>query len=267
MRKCITAMSNASDLEIDELHGKSFLATAISAASAYGACKEDLLLEYAHMVVERRLDPNDTCNRENSAVVLACYHGYLKLAKYLLDFGCSLESEGMYGNAIEASVQNGQHRALGLLMEKRPQHVAGLFLSDAFSGVLRQALSRRDVQSFRILTSVRFVKPTFSDYCINVMRRRGQEKRLLWPILQELYPNLPNVAAWNKQIHWSFPRSDRYAINLIWYSVGADGRMFPREICLHIFSFVGRGWFLIARDEGLAKRLPRIRFTRTSMYE
>ena len=247
LRKCIAAMKNASDLEIELLHGKSFLATAISAASAYGASKEDLLLMYAQAVVERRLDPNDSCNRENSALVLACYHGYHKLAEYLLDLECSLESEGMYGNAVEASVQNGQHGALGLLMEKRPLDVAALFSSDGCSRVLRRAVRRRDIQSIRILTSTRFIKPTFSDYTMHVMRRRGQEKHHLWPMLQELYPNLPNVACWNRQIHWSFPTSDRYAINLLWYSVGADGRLFPSEIWLHIFSFVGRGWFDLRR--------------------
>ena len=243
LRKCTIAIKNASDLDIQQLHGKSFLATAISAASAYGASKEDLLLAYAHVVVERRLDPNDTCTRENSALVLACYHGYHKLAEYLLDLGCSLESEGMYGNAIEASVQNGQHKVLELLMEKRRHDAAALFSSDGCSWVLRQAVRRRDIQSVRILSSKRFIKPTFSDISMNVMRRRGQEKRHLWPMLRELYPNLPNVTGWNKQIHWSFPTSDRYAINLLWYSVGADGRMLPSEIWVYILSFVGRGWF------------------------
>jgi hypothetical protein len=97
--------------------------------------------------------------------------------------------------------------------------------------------------SVRILTSTGAIKPTMNDARMTQMLRNGRDVRCLFPILRELYPTLFNVASWNKKIHWSFPTSDRHAINLLWHSEGTRGRVFPGEIWLHIFSFVGRGWF------------------------
>jgi len=236
-------MRNASETDIRQLpHGTFFVAMAISAASAYGPSKEEKLLEYAQVVTERGLDANDGHNG-NSAIVLACYHNYRRLVDYLLELGCSLDSRGIYGSALEACVRNGQHEALELLFQRRPQDVAALVGNDTCSMTLRRAIYKRDIVSVRILVKNGIVKPTMSDGLVAKMKERGQHVRYLFPVLRLVYPNLQNVASWNKQIHWSFPTSDRHTINLLWYTAGANGRVFPTEIWLYIFSFVGRGWF------------------------
>jgi len=239
LQKCSSTLRKASSHDIGQFNEYSFVAMAISAASAYGASKEDLLLEYAHVVTERGLDAND-CHNGNSAIVLAAYHGYVELLEYLLDLGCLLDSHGSYGNAVEACVRNGQHAALELVLQRRPEEASAFFRHDLFSIRLRRAILKRDVDSVRILTCTSgIVKPTLSDSDLLYMKRRGNNKRYLYPILKQLYPSLKGVANWNKQIHWSFPTSDRQALNTLWYTE----RVFPSEIWIHIFSFIGRGWF------------------------
>lgn len=243
LRKCITMMCNASSAHIGQLNATSFVAMATCASSSYGASKEDLLLEYTHVVSERGLAANDSHNG-NSAVVLAAYHGYVQLLGYLLDLECSLDSHGSYGNVIQACVRNSQHSSLELVLQKRPEDASALFRNDSFSVSLHHAIFKHDIGIVRILTCTSgIVKPTMSDAGMLYMKERGQDKRYLYPILEELYPSLDNVASWHKEIHWSFPTSDRHALNTLSRTDGLL-RLVPLEIWLHIFSFIGRGWFL-----------------------
>jgi hypothetical protein len=221
---------------------------AVSAASAYGACREEFLLEYARVVTDRGLDANDShghslAQHGNTAVALAAYHGYVRLLGYLLDVGSSLDSNGMYGNAVEAAVRNGQHEALELLLRTRPDDVALLFANDRFSLILRRAIYKDDVESVRILIKKGPCKPTMSDRHMMSMRNLGKDRTHVWPVLQQLYPTLHNVVGWTKPLHWSFPTADRQALNLLWHTVGCCGNVFPGEVWLLVFSFTGRGWF------------------------
>lgn len=246
LQKCVARMRNASNDDISNLSksNTSFLAMAISAASAYGVVsKQNVLLEYAHAIAERGLDINDKHNG-NTALVLACYHGYHELALYLVELGASLDSHGSYGNAVEASVRNGQHQVLMMLLELRPRDVSALFRNDAFSTPLWRLIFKKDVESLCILTTTQgIIKPTMNNEVMDRMKCWGEDKRYLHPVLQQLYPFMPNVASWNKEIHWSFPTSDRQTLNLLWYSAGVMNKVFPTEIWLLIFSFTGRGWF------------------------
>ena len=244
LQKCTKIMQNASPADISQLQqlNTTFVAMAISASSAYGASKEVQLVDYAHVVTERGLNANDIYNG-NSALTLAAYHGYVRLVEYLVDLGSSLDSRGSYGNVVEASLRNGQHEALELLLEKRPDDAAVLFCDDKFSMALRRAICKMNVAGVRLLVNSGRVKPTLNDWDLTMMRKKGHVHRCLVPVLGQLYPHLPNVVSWSKQIHWSFPTNDRQALNLLWYTVGNRGRLFPGEIWLAIFSFIGRGWF------------------------
>lgn len=244
LQKCIQAVRTANSSEIKQLQriGKSFMAIAISAASTYGACGEAKLLEYAHAITDRGLDANDSHEYfGNTATTLAAYHGYVRLLEYLLDLGSSLDSNGIYGNALEAAVRNGQHAALELLLQKRPNDIAILFANDRFSFALSIAIRARDTKSVRILTTNGPCKPTMSDRDVKISFGKDRTRR--FPMLRDLYPNLQSVVSWSKPLHWSFPTSDRHALNLLWYTAGCKGEVFPREVWLLIFSFTGRGWF------------------------
>lgn len=252
LQKNIQKMKTATTSEIGQLRvlGRSFVAMSISAASAYGggASKEGLLLEYARAVTDQGLDANDAhahgpaCHG-NSAVTLAAYHGYLELLEYLLDEGYSLDSSGMYGNALEAAATNGQHEALSMLMSKRPGDVELLFANDHFSFALGKIFYKNDVDCVRQLVTKGRCKPTMNDRQMKYMKNRRLDRKHLWPVLRQLYPKLSNVASWSKPIHWSFPTSDRRALNVLWHTTAHPGEVFPKEVWLHVFSFTGRGWF------------------------
>lgn len=247
LQKCITTISNASEEDILQLAERSisFVAMAVSATSAHDTVsKRNKVLEYAHAVTDRGLDANDK-HKGDSALALACYYGYYELAEYLLQIGSSLESCGRFRNAVEASVRNSQRQVLALLLERRPQEVSTLFRRDAFSTTFRSLILKKDVESVRLLVSVRgIIKPTMSDETMAHMKQYGRENHSLLPTLQQLYPSLPNVASWTKKIHWSFPTSDRETLNLLWYMAGVKNAVFPSEIWLLVFSYVGRGWFV-----------------------
>lgn len=249
--KCIRSVQTATASEIQQLRSlnKSFLAMAIAAASAYGLSKEDLLLEYARTVADLGLNVNDVHESQgNSAVVLAAYHGYVRLLEHLLDSAeVSLDGHGMYGNAVAAAVRNGQHEALRLILRRRPRDAAQLWASDQFSLELRRAIYKNDAESVRILictqTTTTTTRPTMSDRHMRSMRRTGRDRTHLHPLLRQLYPDIRNVACWSKALHWSFPTSDRRALNLLWHTAAAPGRVFPPDVWLLVFRFTGRGWF------------------------
>jgi hypothetical protein len=101
----------------------------------------------------------------NSALVLAAYYGYVRLFDRLFQLGSSIESRGIYGNAVEASVRNSRHEALQLiLVEQCPQDVAFVLCKGPVFPWLQCAICKRNVESVRILISTVFVKPTTSDY-------------------------------------------------------------------------------------------------------
>mmetsp|Transcript_6110 Transcript_6110/g.17170 ORF Transcript_6110/g.17170 Transcript_6110/m.17170 type:complete len:327 (-) Transcript_6110:114-1094(-) len=281
LQKCIQTVQTATSVEIDQLRqiGKTFVAMAISAASAYGASREDLLLEYARAVTSRGLAANDShehsmAQHGNTAVALAAYHGYVQLLDYLLGLGSSLDSHGMYGNAIEAALRNGQHAAQELLLRERPSDAASFFAKDGFSLALRRAIYKNNVEGVRLLITrgpSLLCQPTMCDRHYKSMRDRGRHKTHLWPMLRQLYPNVSSVEHWSPPLHWSFPTADRHAINLLWHHHAMQSGQYlkgqqqqqqrqqqpqpvlPKEVRLQIFSFTGRGWFKSDGNRGMTK--------------
>jgi hypothetical protein len=183
--KCRDRLLQATDAQLAELpqrsDGRSFLAMAIAAASAYGSSKERELCAYAEAAIARGLDPNDT-HHDNTAVVMAVYHGYLSVLSVLLEAGCSLVSGGEYGHAVMAAVRNRQHAALSRLLQMPEASVliATLAPGSVHTGdsVLFLAIERRDTAAILLLTTCGGARLSDHDLaCLNANKRTCLEKR------------------------------------------------------------------------------------------
>ena len=262
LKRCRERLQTAPEAEIRELmeHAPnvSFMAMAISAASAYPG-KEVELLAYAQAVLSRGpLELNDT-HSCNPAAVLAAYHGYCELLRVLLDAGCSIDGRGEYGHAIMASVRNGQHGSLRLVLG-HPKAAQLLSTPPRASSVLFLAIERRDTMSVRLLRDSGLV--FLSNYDFVCLSLRRIERSRFEPMLRELHPASRGVLRWAPEIHWSFPDLDREVLAILWHTMQrtadhpgeldageTSGPSVPRlpglpeVIWRHIFSFVERGWW------------------------
>lgn len=54
-----------------------------------------------------------------------------------------------------------------------------------------------------------------------------------------------DVTRWSKGLHWSFPESDRAALNWLWHAArrASAPDLLPEALWLHVFSYVTRGWW------------------------
>jgi len=227
----------------DSAPGFSFTAMAIAASSAYGSSRESELLSYVQAVVARGLHANDAHQR-NPSVVLAAYHGYHRVLRALLDEGCHLDGVGEYGHAVLAAVRNGQHESLEIVLQARPAagpSATALLAScrRACNSVLFLAIERRDVASLGLL---RDAGVRLSDYDLVCLNLKRFERSRFEPMLQALHPGSASVVRWSKELHWSFPATDRAVMNLIWHTLRRVD-LLPDVLWLLVLSFVERGWW------------------------
>ncbi|KAL3799011.1 hypothetical protein HJC23_005150 [Cyclotella cryptica] len=264
--RCTTRLTEATDLQRNELRslGISFVALAISsAASVSGRSrvqKEQDLKRYITVAIQLGLPVNDNHNGE-CAVSMAAYHGMSEILIQLLDdAACPLRTSSFQQNAIFAAIRNGQHVTLEIILSKRTaeairavseeeataERTGKYFLS------LQEAIMKGDFLSVQLL--LRFHCASMSDLLAKILyqpiNRRLKHYKKFERILHHLYPTIPNIKHWRKELHWSFPATDREVINWLWHLMlhhPSNSKIIPSEIWLRVFSFFGRGWFACRR--------------------
>ncbi|CAB9497527.1 expressed unknown protein [Seminavis robusta] len=237
LAKCTKRILGATEDEIAKLP-ISYLAKAISKVAVTSKPKEQqerLLMDYARALLARNVDLSDCALfwRPRSALSVAAYYGYPKLLKLLLDANCFAS----YSELL-STVENGQHECLTILLEQRKEHLQMVLHEQEFSEemkTLELAIHRKDLVIIQILRDLGQAR--ISD------RAYDHAAAKLPANLQKLYPTNQNVLAWSKQLHWSFPTSDRQMINYIWYLIAPNSGI-AAEVWLNIFSFMGRGWWV-----------------------
>jgi hypothetical protein len=294
LAKCSRRLLSSSSSQLAELRdsSQSFCALAIAAAAACGAAKEPDVCKYVEAAISCGLRPNDE-HGGNSSVVQAAYAGFTRVLRILLDAGCELDGRGPHGHAILAAVRNGKHAALEVLVEhpdaKRLVTTDGRSHNPAHPwrtpSVLFVALQRRCVESVRLLHERGGAALSDHDFVCMSVQKMESSFHLILATLQSA-PPLPlqtgaagspeDVRRWSKALHWTFPSTDRHALNLLWHTFQRPtvpavvlqrtehGRRpvrklrrpltLPADLWLHVFSFVERGWW--ASREYFARGRP-----------
>lgn len=251
LKKCTQRIQQASVGDIQNL-STSFLAMAIKASTAYGPKwrQEQALVVYTQAVVARGISPNDRDDRLGSAVSMAAYFGYPRLLKLLLEAGCPVTGDGE-PHALQAAVRNTQHECIELLLKERPQEI-------------RKQLHEESSARWRV------TKPTTmmmagNVHTVRLLRQekaqvlvlfQNNNKRKWTTMAQELHPHVANVRQWCRELHWSFPGTDRRMLNWLWHAAQKQQErnnpqddnpaLLPSELWLRIFGFIGRGWWSFA---------------------
>ncbi len=240
--------NNAQQLMELKTHELSFVALAITAAStasgAMRSAKELDVVGYITTAANLGLNVNDDVHGESS-VELASYHGMHRVLIQLLDLGCPLKKAACRSNAVIAAVRNGQHTALDIILSKRKadanriiqEAVPEYFDTGYYSSPLMLAIKKYDAASVQLLIS--YGLALMSDY--DFVRTRKNIDRLL----RDCYAGISNVSHWCRELHWSFPTSDRETLNWLRHT-----GLLPDEIWRRVYSYIGRGWFLQHNGNG-----------------
>lgn len=251
LKMCTTRLQEAGPEQVRELKlsGLTFVAMAVARASAKGGSREGRLIDYARTVLEMGLDPNDS-HKNDTAVVLAARHGYNRLLALLLEAGCSIKnclstSSCRSPNALHAAVSNGQRSAVELLLALRSAEVLEVVRDEPRhnKSSLFAAAILGDTETARLLKSHDCVFVT--DGSVRWVKLKAERVRLYQEFLQGMHPDVPNVMCWSKELHWSFPQTDRETLNWLWKAIHRPSapHMLPSELWLRIFGMVGRGWW------------------------
>ena len=258
--RCTRRLIDASDEERDELQSLniSFVAQSITSAASTSSGKtrkkkEDDLMEYIRTAHEYNLPINDDYNGD-SAVELAAYHGLSNVLVCLLDMGYPLRKERSQRNALYAAVRNGQHTSLEIILSKRMAEAKKVVDEESlvaertghYVSTLAETILKGDITSMELLLSHGCAwmsdldaKTIFHD------TKRFKRHKKLERLLKMVYPTMPKVMHWQKELHWSFPKTDRDTLNWLWHALQhpSNAEIVPNEMWLRVFSFFGRGWF------------------------
>jgi hypothetical protein len=263
--RCTQRLNEASESQRSELQSLelSFVALAISsAASNSGRArvqKEQDLKGYITAAIRLDLNVNDVHNGE-SAVELAAYHGLTEVLTQLLnDAGCPLKKGSLKRHAVFAAIINGQHDALEILLSLRTSEAIQVVNEEeeieqrtgrSFSS-LQEVIWKGDIVSAQLL--LRYKCAVMSDRLAKTLYQPLNAKlryhKKLESLLDQLYPEIPNVKHWSKELMWSFPTTDRKTINWLWHILHhrSNTEIIPSDMLLHVFSYFGRGWFASRR--------------------
>lgn len=265
--KCTKRILNASPRDIDNLPA-SMLADAIDASSAYTpkSRQERALVAYTQALVSRGIHPNDQTRFGRSAVAGAAYYGYTQLLELLLNQGNCSVSKG-HPHALLAAVSNGQHESMRIMLRYRKEELLPILKQEEWNysrktfvrgtksdNTLRTALQHNDATALRLLRECANIQ--VSDRCFWLNLRKLPE------LVQTIYPNT-NVYAWSKSLHWTFPMGDRHNLNWMRYHV-VPHSTFPLEVWMHVFAFIGRGWWA---DSSRTDRKSRLDVNKWNMIE
>jgi hypothetical protein len=268
--RCKRRLQEATATQRSQLKGLglSFVALAItSAASVSGRArveKEMDLSEYIRVAIHADLNVNDDHNGEG-AVCLAAYHGLTgALTQLLDDEGCPLRKNTRQDNPIFSAIRNGQHDALEIILSKRTSEAIRIISEEEtiaetvgkYHVSLQEVIMKVDVTSAQLLLSHQCV--FMSDRIILNLYKPLNGRLRHWvkleKLLRNMYPNIPNVKHWCKELHWSFPTTDRQTMNWLWYVLHcpSNNETLPSEAWLRVFSYFGRGWFACRRYDEIS---------------
>lgn len=263
--RCTRRLQDATEVQRNELKALdiSFVALAItSAASVSGTArleKEQNLRDYIAAAIQYELNVNDDHNGD-SALTLAAYHGLTEVLVQLLDGArCPLQKNQSQRNPIYGAILNGKHNSLEIILTKRTTEAIHVIkeeetLAERNGRVivsLQEIIMKQDVISAQIFLSHQCF--FMSDRLIKMLYKptnpRLRYYKKLERILYDMYPSIVNVKHWHKELHWSFPTTDRETMNWLWYVLHHQGNceLIPSEMWLRVFSYFGRGWFACRR--------------------
>lgn len=267
--RCTRRLADATHAQRSELQRLelSFVALAITSAGSFTGKarlqKEHDLREYITTAMQCDLNVNDEHNGDNS-VTLAAYHGFSEtLIQLLDDAGCPLKKSSSQRNPIFAAIRNGQHESLEIILSKRtPESIHIVNEEEAISQrtgwcfvSLQEVIMKEDVVSAQLLRSFGCI--TMGDRLIKFLYKpvnaRLRNYKKLERLLQKMHPTISNVKNWSKDLHWSFPTTDRETLNWLWHILQCpnNSEIIPSEMWLRVFSYFGRGWFACRRYEEL----------------
>jgi len=252
---------DASDNERDALRsmGISFVALAITTIAASSTrlgvppTTENQLSIYIQTAKRKNLVVNDNYNGQ-SAVELAAYHGLTKVLTTLLHMGCPLKKSSLPGNAIFASVRNGQHASLDIILTTRAkeshevirQEVVVIKSTGKYLSTFKETMTKGDTTSAKLLKEHNCLRMSDID-----SKKCEKVPRKLRSLLQSIHPEVSNFMHWQRKLNWSFPTTDYRTINWLWHVLHRDdnAELFPDEVWLRVFSYFPRGWFACRKYE------------------
>lgn len=271
--RCTRRLQEATEAQRSELKelGISFVALAItSAGSVSGRArveKEVDLREYIRVAIHTDLNVNDDYNSE-CAVSLAAYYGLAgALTQLLDDAGCPLRRPSRQDNPVFSAIRNGRHDALEIILSRRTAEATGIVREEemiaerigTYRVSLQEVIMKEDVISAQLLLSVQcmFMSDRIIRNLYKPLNARLRHWMKLEKLLRNMYPNILNVKHWSKELHWSFPTTDRETMNWLWYvlqrSNSSNNEILPSEAWLRVFSYFGRGWFACARYDEIGR--------------
>ena len=255
--KCTSRLIDASDDALDELRsaGTSFVALAVSATGSASrearGHKERYLLEYVRMANERNLPVNDDYGWKSS-LELAAYHGLCDVLALLLEFGSPLRKATSQKSAVFWAIKNGQHAALDIMLSQRRLEARRVLRGEAtgrrpFSSLMETIVKGDTTSAKMLLLHGCALMSNFDAKFIFRDRQLHGRRQKLERLLHALHPTIPNVMHWRRELHWSFPQTDRETLNWLWSVLHhpSNGEIMPDEMWSRVFSFFGRGWFAL----------------------
>lgn len=96
---------------------------------------------------------------------------------------------------------------------------------------LMLAINKCDTASVQLLIS--YGLALMSDYDF------ARTRKNIDTVLSYCYASISNVLHWCRELHWSFPTTDRETLSWLRHV-----SLLPDEIWRRVFSYIGRGWFL-----------------------
>lgn len=254
--KAAKALANATPQQLAEANSEPFSiftpALRAAGANAGKAPREPpLLLKYVRAALAHGFDP-DAASIESSAaassppLVTSAAYGFAGSCAELLRAGASADSVNLDGDtAAHAAIEHPQVMGLLLRAEPRLVHVENKWgLSPFVRALIANPLKPVHRQSALLMAP----HTMLSDMDLLIVRRR-RRGHLLEDLAQLSAQRagwglLPTSARfWHEAWHWSFPTTDRDVLELL-LSASHRGEIdLDRELVVHIFGFIERGWF------------------------
>lgn len=166
--RCTQRLIDASCEDIDALRSMeiSFVALAITTVAARSTSRlgvpsttENELIVYIQTAALKDLAVNEVYNGYSS-VELAAYHGLTNVLTALLTMGCPLKKSSLQANAIFASVRNGKHDSLEIILNTNKEGSARRVIrqeadviksTGKFLSTFMQTMTKCDVKSALLL--------------------------------------------------------------------------------------------------------------------
>ena len=146
----------------------------------------------------------------------------------MLELGSPLKKDTSKRNALYAAVRNGQHNSLEIILSKRRSEARMVVEEEPYVAertghyvsTLSEAILKGDITSMDLLLSHECAWMSDLDAkAIFYDTKRFKRHKKLESLLKNLYPTIPKVMFWQKELHWSFPKTDRDTLNWLWHAI------------------------------------------------